>query len=101
MSKEELSLYCDLLYSELERNKQHVVLVPAPEQKHADHMIRVADGFAPEWYADLYYSTYRVSRDRVFKALDRLKAGIKPKSMLDHNLFEIVEEYKNGKYYPC
>jgi hypothetical protein len=39
------------MYVELREQKQEVVLIPAPEQRHVTHSIRVVQVASPEWYS--------------------------------------------------
>jgi hypothetical protein len=64
--------YARFLYYDLESNKLDVVLVPAPDPKHCNHMIRKAINNNPQWYSDLYWSNKHFRRDRSINALERI-----------------------------
>jgi hypothetical protein len=51
-----------------------VELVPAPEPKHACHMIRVSRN--PDWYRDMYWSRDHFRRDRSLAALQRIRKSL-------------------------
>lgn len=61
------------LHDELEQNMLTVVLIPAPEPKHVNHMIRAAVSQNPYWYRELYHSNRHFRRDRSLRALDRIR----------------------------
>jgi len=60
-----------LLY-ELKENKLHVVLTPAPEPKHDNHMVRTVESSNPEWYSVLHEQYQYFRRERVVCALQRI-----------------------------
>ncbi len=60
------------LYHHLELNKLKIILIPAPEQKHCGHKIRVVDQSNPEWYSELYQSLAHFRRDRSLRSLQRI-----------------------------
>jgi len=68
----------DLLF-DLRRHNLNVILVPAPEQRHSGHMVRVADGQNPPWYQDLFekYSVKknRFRRDTSIRTLEKIADG--------------------------
>ena len=52
------------LLADLEDNKFHVVLTPAPNPKYQGHKIRQATAKNPEWYKEVFdYKSKRASRD--------------------------------------
>lgn len=66
------------MIEDLNANQMSVVLVPAPEQRHSGHMVRVVESRPPEWYMDLYQIKGRKTfkRHRFMDALGRIKKGI-------------------------
>ena len=62
----------NLLYQEFLENRLRVVLSPAPDPKHADHKVRIAQSHNPEWYSPLYFSHSRRKRAFFEKALLRI-----------------------------
>jgi hypothetical protein len=76
--REKIADEASILYHDLKNNKLKVVLVPAPQQRHADHMIRTAVSFNPAWYSkDIYPEKEYCGKVRKFSlaALKRLKDG--------------------------
>ena len=63
------------LLRELEENKLCIGLIPAPEQKHSSHMIRVVMRSNPSWYSELYWDYNNFRRDRSINALKRIREG--------------------------
>lgn len=64
----------DILYSDLSKNHLEVALVPAPDPKHPDHMIRVAISQNPSWYQELNRTEpSRIRRPHSLRALDRIR----------------------------
>ena len=65
--------------AELAASALTVVLVPAPEPRHAGHCIRVVCDRNPAWYRSLFASRrYGVKRGRVIRSLQRVIAGAVP-----------------------
>lgn len=72
-------------HSELLERKLEVVLVPAPEPKHACHQIRVAVNRPPQWFSAVAQRNKRVrkrkalpdfiKRANTLKALEAIVAG--------------------------
>ncbi len=62
----------EFLYNELVNNNLKVILIPAPEQKHADHKIRSASSHNPSWYFSVYNSHNRGKRKLLEKSLWRI-----------------------------
>lgn len=60
------------LLGELKENKLQVVLTPAPEPKHENHMVRKVESSNPEWYSVLYEQEKYFRRERVVCALQRI-----------------------------
>lgn len=69
---------------ELLGNSLEVVLIPAPEQRHSNHCIRVAQYVNPVWYQKfcaLYPPGYRtrcstiIKRSQVIRALEQIIEG--------------------------
>lgn len=60
------------LLKDLEENQLLIGLVPAPEQKHSSHMIRVVMQSNPSWYSALYWDYKNFRRDRSMQALKRI-----------------------------
>jgi len=57
-------LIAHYLLADLEDNKFHVVLTPAPNPKHQGHKVRHATTKNPEWYIKIFdYKSKRASRD--------------------------------------
>jgi len=63
------------LYHHLEQNKLKIILIPAPEQKHCGHKIRMVDQYNPQWYSELYHSLPHFRRDRSLRSLQRIDKG--------------------------
>ena len=75
------------LLAELESTRLDVVLVPAPDQRHSGHMIRVAQEGNCEWYRSLcdeyqssrrrrsFKSDTKIKRAHTVRALERIIAG--------------------------
>lgn len=66
------SLDAFFLLGELRENKLHVVLAPAPEPKHENHMVRKVESSNPEWYSILHEQYKYFRRERVVCALQRI-----------------------------
>lgn len=66
----------------------HVELVPAPEPKHAGHMIRQSSN--PQWYKDMYRDGY-TSKDTCLNALARIVQGKPTDNRYDCRLLNIIE----------
>lgn len=66
----------ELLYDELYSRKLTVVLAPAPEPRHAGHMVRVVEETNPNWYSDLYCENVGFRRDLSLRSLDRIRFGV-------------------------
>lgn len=63
------------LYNELVESNLNVILIPAPEQKHANHKIRFAESHNPPWYSSVYNSHNRGKRGLLKKSLLRIVNG--------------------------
>ena len=42
------------LLDDMEENKLKIIWIPAPEQRHVNHKIRVIESRNPEWYSRIY-----------------------------------------------
>ncbi len=74
----------NMLLASMESQKMKSGLVPAPEQRHSGHMIRVAFERPPKWYCDLAKARgYHKNRQGLFRrrefiiAMNRIKNGLK------------------------
>ena len=82
------------MMSSLQYNHLKVVLMPAPEQRHQGHMIRVAVGHNAAWYKDFVAARGKhTDRQRVMAALRRVIDGKAPKGVYDFEIFEAVKDY--------
>jgi len=50
------------MYNELLECKQEVVLIPAPEQTHSEHKIRVCQNRPPKWFTEFVNQYQKVSK---------------------------------------
>lgn len=55
---------------DLDQSRLEVTLVPAPDQRHCGHMVRVVAGHNPGWYRDLLSLFPRSRRDRAHRFTD-------------------------------
>ncbi len=103
----------DSLYDELKKNKNKIILVPAPRQMHHSHKIRKISEYNPFWYSDLYWNYYpNFRRDRTYKSLNRIinlndmpfkKSKYKYDSIMREFIYKILIEgyyYKYSKTIP-
>jgi len=91
------------LFDELETCRQEVALIPAPDQRHSGHMVRIAVSWNPDWYRDLCASypsrrkrarrksDTRVKRRSILQALRRLAAGLESRSLYAADLVAIAD----------
>lgn len=70
--QEEFLQHAKTLHNDLLFNKLTVVLIPAPEQKHYEHKIRIAINKNPQWYSNLFNTYAEFRRDLSQKALERI-----------------------------
>lgn len=110
MTQAELRLFAQIMIKDLEDNMLSVVLIPAPEPKHADHMIRAVESRNPKWYrlfcADFisdrkggHPRTY-IKREHVFRALSQIASG-KSDTIYAERLLPYIEYFyktENKKY---
>lgn len=59
------------MLDQLENQRLEVALVPAPDQRHTSHFVRVPVGQNPTWFQRLNRSQ-RIRRDRVARELARI-----------------------------
>lgn len=76
----------DLMIDELLAG--HVELIPAPEPKHAGHMIRQSSN--PQWWKDMYRDGY-TSRETCLNALARIVQGKPTDNRYDTHLLNHIE----------
>lgn len=89
------------MYDELEANRLNVVLIPAPEQAHIGHKIRVAEGQNPPWYKEFcaaYPSTVGrnstiIRRHNVLVMLKKLFTNGCVVGKYSDDLIEIADNY--------
>jgi len=53
-------------------NEPRTILIPAPQQKHSGHKIRVVDSYAPKWYIELN-NTYGCEFNSRSRTTNRVK----------------------------
>lgn len=81
-----ISQEADMMIDELLAG--HVELIPAPEPKHAGHMIRQSSN--PQWWKDMYREGYQ-SRDTCLNALARIVQGKPTDNRYDTHLLNVIE----------
>ena len=86
------------LRDDLLENKLKVILVPAPEERHTNHMIRVAETANPSWYSKLYAQNFYFRRDRSLRALERIAAG-KDEAFTNENCGAVDYRYNYDSIY--
>ncbi len=95
------------LLDELESSYLEVVLIPAPERKHAEHYIRAVQSQNAQWYrkfCEEYVSNRkgsklrtRIKRRATIKALEKLANGINDSIYTERLLEFIRNNYKEKK----
>ena len=85
----------EILLTDLENYRLEIALIPAPEPKYLNHMIRVAINSNPTWYQELYASRGKVDRQRVIRTLKRImESGELEGSFIS----DLVQEMKTQNY---
>lgn len=75
--KEVVSLEAKELLQDLKDYYLHVILIPAPDERHTNHQIRVADNRNCDWYKELYWSSGETwKRNHTIKFLKQIRDGI-------------------------
>lgn len=92
----------EMMLNELETYQLQVELFPAPEPKHATHMVRAPVSSNPPWYQKLCaeypsYSTRkcgtRIKRQRIYRLLkEMVRTGEHPRAQYVSDLYEIAKE---------
>lgn len=82
----------DILAGELDEQRLEIALLPAPDQCHTGHSIRVAVNSNPHWFRTIN-STRRLRRDRAERALQQIAETGEFKSAAAQRLESIVTEY--------
>lgn len=61
------------LIGEMKQSKLEVILVPAPDQRHYGHKVRLAVNHNPRWWSEMYANhPTKLDRQRFMNALHRI-----------------------------
>lgn len=91
---------------ELNSTRLEVLLVPAEDQRHCGHKVRVVESNNPWWYREICsrypsrskshsrcpWKHTRVKRRRILEALEKMSADICSKSSFVDDILEVAEE---------
>lgn len=107
MITEEQAGFAETMLKELETEKLRIGTIPAPEQRHSNHKIRVVLETNPVWYSDLYNEIGYVDRRIVLNSLKRISKRESTNYKYDAMMLDVINEQienfqaycEEGKYY--
>lgn len=88
------------LLADLRDNPMLVVLLPAPDPRHAGHMIRAVISRPPDWYMEHFYDrrgrkTFK--RHRFIRALERVAACAPVRGAYQTDIVKFLKERLTGE----
>mgnify|MGYP006879678280 CR=1 FL=1 len=92
-----LTNIAEMMLQDLESHSLEVILVPAPEQRHHNHCIRVSVAHNVPWYQDLWNEFGHVNRARLIVGLQKIINNESPTLVWDKIAVDVVKEFEKTK----
>ena len=83
------------MLQDLESHSLEVILVPAPEQRHHNHCIRVSVAHNVPWYQDLWNEFGHVNSARLIVGLQKIINNESPTLVWDKIAVDVVKELES------